>query len=536
MTDRATNKELQTPDSEEFKFGQLVAKNTFINYFSIGVKFVSSIFLTYLLYKGLGREFYGFWSLLWTIFMFSLVLDLGFGKAVEKYTAEASFTGNIEKFNSILSSIIFGYSLMSIVIIILGSIMSLYLDKMFTLSVGEYTLNISYYRRVFILFTVGAAVVFPTGVFPTILSGLQRNYLRNYVIIFNKLIELAGVWVIFYTENSLMTLIIFTTSINLLSNLVMAIMAFRLMPGLRIGIRHIKLHTIKYIADFSVFTYLLMICDLIIFQTDRVLLAIMTNLSGVAVYHLATKIPQIICMASTQFQSNLAPVAAILHKSGETDRLQQTMFHSTRITVFICTGAFAVFIPLVRPVLYTWLKVDDALTISLTYILIMSMYILIIFRDTAKHFLLMTGHHRTLASIAFAEAASNLLLSIILIKLIGVLGVAWGTLIPNVIISIMIVFPLAARQSGSTPLAYLGRVYIPIFVLAGPIIIATIYSVHHIPLQDWNFAKLFVTASITGTLYLLTGWLFYVSHEERIKLCSFLPSFIPQKIVKLIAW
>jgi len=536
MTEKVIKPELQTPDSEEFKFGHLVAKNTFINYFSIGVKFISSIFLTYLLYKGLGREFYGFWSLLWAIFMFSLVLDLGFGKAVEKYTAEASFTGNMEKFNSILSSIIFGYSLMSMVIVILGSIMSLYLDKIFTLNVGDYTLNISYYRRVFILFTIGAAVVFPTGVFPTVLSGLQRNYLRNYVIIFNKLIELAGVWVIFYTENSLMTLIIFTTSINLLSNLVMAIMAFRLMPGLRIGIRYIKFHTIKYIADFSLFSYMLMICDIIIFQTDRVLLGIMVGMSGVTVYHLATKIPQIICMASTQFQSNLAPVAAILHKSGETNRLQQTMFHSTRITVFICTGAFAVFIPLVRPVLYTWLKVDDALTISLTYILIMSMYILIIFRDTAKHFLLMTGYHRTLASIAFAEAISNLLLSIILVKLIGVLGVAWGTLIPNVIISIMIIFPLAARQSGSTPLEYLAKVYIPIFVFTAPIIAATFYSTHHIPLKEWNFLKLFITAAVSGTLYLLIGWLFYVSHKERIKLCSFLPGFIPRKIVKLIAW
>ena len=536
MTDRATNKDLQTPDSEEFKFGQLVAKNTFSNYFSIVVKLVSSIFLTYLLYKGLGREFYGFWSLLWSVFMYSLLLDFGFGKAVEKYSAEASFTGNIEKFNSILSSIIFGYSLISLLIIVIGSIMSLYLDKIFTLNVGDYTLNISYYRRVFILFTIGIAVVFPTGVFPTILLGLQRSYLRNYVLICNKLIELAGVWIIFYTENSLMTLIIFTTSINLLSNLIMAIMAFRFMPGLRIGIRHVKLHTIKYIADFSMFTYLLTICDLIIFQTDRVLLGIMVGMSGITVYHLATKIPQIICMASTQFQSNLAPVAAILHKSGETDRLQQTLLHSTRITVFICTGAFAVFIPLVRPVLYTWLKVDDALTISLTYILIMSMYILIIFRDTAKHFLLMTGHHRTLAGVAFAEAASNLLLSIILVKLLGVLGVAWGTLIPNVIISIMIIFPLAAKESGSTPLAYLGRVYIPIFVFAGPIIVAAIYSIHHIPLKEWNFVKLFTTAASTGTLYLLTGWLFYVSHEERINLCSFIPSFIPKKLVKLIEW
>jgi len=519
----------------DFKFGKRLVKNTVSNYLSTVVKIASSIFLTYFLVNGLGKEFYGFWALLWSVFVYSLLLDLGFGKAVEKYCAEASFSGNMERFNSILSTIIFGYCIVALVIITIGFGASFYLDKIFTLNDGDYVANIVYYRKVFLLFTLGIAMVFPTGVFPTILLGLQRSYLRNYVIVANKLIEVVGVWYIFHAGYSLMTLIIFTTSINLLSNFIMAIMAFCFMPGLKIRFRYIKLNTLKYIADFSFYTYLLTICDLIIFQTDRVVLGVMVGMSSVAIYQIATKIPQLISIASTQFQTNLAPIAAILHKSGDKEKLQQTLFDSTRITVFICTGVFTVFIPLVRPILYRWLKITDDITISLSYILITSMFMLIIFRDTAKHFLLMTGYHRLLTKIAIAEAISNLALSIIFIKLLGVVGVAWGTLVPNAIISIMIIFPLAAKHSGISTFSYLLKVYLPVILFAAPITLLIIFATHAVPMYKWTFWALFTTASTTGIIYLTAGWLVYVTRDEKEKLCSFLPEFVPQKLIAFIS-
>ncbi|MFA6715554.1 MAG: oligosaccharide flippase family protein [Victivallaceae bacterium] len=521
----------------ELKFGKRLVRNTVSNYIAMAIKLVTSIFLAYLLLKGLGLEFYGFWSLLWAGSLYSLLLDLGFGRAVEKYSAEASFSGNMEKFNSIVSTIVFGYCLMAIIIIVVGLLISLNLEYVFKVTNGRDIRNIAYYKKVLALFTVGVAMVFPTGVFPTILLGLQRTYLRNYVIIGNKIVELAGVWYIFHTEHSLMTLIIFTTSINLLSNFAMAIMAFRLMPGLKFRLKYVKLRTIKYIADFSLFTYLLTICDMIIFQTDRVLLGAMVSITSVGMYHIATKIPQLISQASTQFQGNLAPIAAILHKSGDKHKLEYMMFHSTRITVFICTGVFAAVIPLVRPILYRWLKVTDETTIMLSYILISSMFILIIFRDTAKHFLLMTGHHRLITKIAVAESISNIVLSIIFIKSMGIIGVAIGTLIPNVIISLLVIFPLAARHSGSSPLPYLLKVYLPVMLFATPITLTAIYFTHSItPLWRWNFWGLLFSASATGAVYMLVGWVIYINREERLRLCSLIPKFVPKKLVKLIAW
>ncbi|MFA7185055.1 MAG: hypothetical protein WC082_09190, partial [Victivallales bacterium] len=141
----------------ELKFGKRLVRNTVSNYIAMAIKLVTSIFLAYLLLKGLGLEFYGFWSLLWAGSLYSLLLDLGFGRAVEKYSAEASFSGNMEKFNSIVSTIVFGYCLMAIIIIVVGLLISLNLEYVFKVTNGRDIRNIAYYKKVLALFTVGVA-------------------------------------------------------------------------------------------------------------------------------------------------------------------------------------------------------------------------------------------------------------------------------------------------------------------------------------------------------------------------------------------
>ena len=109
------------------------------------------------------------------------------------------------------------------------------------------------------------------------------------------------------------------------------------------------------------------------------------------------------------------------------------------------------------------------------------------------------------------------------------MGVALGTLIPNVIISLMIIFPLAAKHSGTRPFPYLVKVYLPIISFAAPIVLLIIFATHAVPYYKWTFLALCITAATTGILYLGVGWFVYVKREEKEKLCSLLPDFIPEK-------
>ena len=61
--------------------------NTASNYGKMLIGIFVTIFLTRILFLGLSREEYGFWALLWSIFGCSLLVDFGFGTAVQKHTS-----------------------------------------------------------------------------------------------------------------------------------------------------------------------------------------------------------------------------------------------------------------------------------------------------------------------------------------------------------------------------------------------------------------------------------------------------------------
>jgi O-antigen/teichoic acid export membrane protein len=513
------------------KLGKLMLKNTATNYVFLATRMLTAIFLTRIVFLGLGDKLYGYWTLLWAIFGYSLLLDFGFGKTVQKYTAEAGFTGDMKSYSKIISAVFFSYLIMSTIIVAATIGMVFFLEDLFQLNAGTQSW---YYRIVFIIFGIGIATVFPSGIFPEILVGLKKLYLRNYIMIFNKLFELLGIYLIFKFSGSLLALALFSAVLNLSTNIIMAIIVFRQVPELKFTLAGFSKETLKHIADFSLFAYIVTIANMIIFKTDRIVLGVMVGMGGVAIYQLGTRIPEIAQFLTTQFQENLSPIAASLYKAGDKEKLRAVMFSSTRLTVFLSTCVFIVFSCLTREIMFVWLKVTREEVIWIAYVMMFSAYILVVFRSTANHFLLMTGHHRLVAGLAVGESIVNLALSIILIRMIGVIGVAIGTLIPNFIIGLFIVFPLSARYSKQSLIAFMFKVYAPSFFIGIPSIAFLWWLTQKIPLEQWNLWKLAIAAPPAGLIYLIIGWIIYVKKDEKEKLVNILPSAVPGFIKTLM--
>ncbi|MCP3967882.1 MAG: hypothetical protein GY750_19600 [Lentisphaerae bacterium] len=256
----------------EKQYGRTLLTNTVTNYIKVGAKLLSAVFLTRIIFLNLGNDFYGFWTLLWAIFGYSLLLDFGFGKTVQKYTAEAKFTGNQNRFNQIISAVFFSYLLMAVIICLAALLMSSDLQGLFNL---DCDIHEPYFQKVFMIFGLGIALVFPTGIIPEILTGLHKIYLRNYVIVVNCVLELAGIWLILHHGGSLLAMTVFIACLNLSTNLVMSVIVWRQMPGLRLTFSGLKWSIFKEIADFSLFAYMLTMANMVIFKTDRIVLGAM---------------------------------------------------------------------------------------------------------------------------------------------------------------------------------------------------------------------------------------------------------------------
>lgn len=472
-------------------------------------KIVAGVITTRLLFLGLGDVGYGFWILLWSVFGYSLLLDFGFGTSVQKYAAELSAKENYKLFNKQLSTILGSYSAMSVIIILLSAIAAYFLSSIFSIE----NHNVEFYQKVFFVFGIGCGLLFPLGAFAEVLKGIGKIHIRNIIELISVTINLIGIYYLMENNYSVLELTIFALSLNLLTNISMVILTYYYLPQLNISIKNFDFSYLKEIISFSFFAYLIMFANMIIYKTDQILVGIMLGMAPVALYQIGSRLPDLLNKFANQFQNNLAPIAAKFNHTGELQRLKTIMFQSNRIVMLGTTLLFIMLIFLTKPILFIWLEITNQEVILISYIMLLSVYLLIIFRSVNSKILLMTGYHKFLSKIAIYESIANVIASILLIKYLGVVGVALGTIIPNFIISVFIIFPLAVKFSEYSIVKYIKEIFLSTLLIA--IIPSIILYTSLVFINDWSFLKIVLIGALTSFVYLIFSYLFYLNKEEK---------------------
>jgi len=191
---------------------------------------------------------------------------------------------------------------------------------------------------------------------------------------------------------------------------------------------------------------------------------------------------------------------------------------SNRIIAFMAVILYLILTILIQPILFVWLDVTSSIATQIAWIMNTAMFALIIFKSGSGRILIMTNHYKFVAIQSSIEAVLNIALSIIFIKLFNEVGVALGTLVPSIIMSVFIIFPVACAFSGVSIWHYIRNIYAPLTLLA--LLPAAILAgfVHYIPLTSWNVTYLALATILSTVSYLVPGYLFFFSDQERAQI------------------
>ncbi len=495
---------------------KLIRKNTLTNYLTVGVRLVEGILVTRWMYLYLGKEFYGFWALLWEIFFYVLVLNFGFGKAAQRCTAENLFETDIKEYNRTVSTVFTLLTLMSLVIVGLTFAATLFLPALTNLEDPE---TIAYCRKCMIIFGLGIGITFPTGIFPEILIGLKALYLRNYALVTGRILEMAGIFAIFtFFKGSLLSLVWFTVLLNLSLNFWMFAAIRKKIPGFRLRF-HLHWSDLKKLVDFSLFSYLYSIFNLLIVRADRLILSGVMGLAQVGIFQLGTRIPEMARSMTTQYQDNVAPLTAELCKKDDIPLLRRIIIDGLRLTAWLVAGGIVV-VYMTTPEIYFFLfKENNQEVLLVCRIMLISEAIMVMFRSFGNHIMMMSGRHRLICGIAAAELLVKLPLSIYLVHQIGLLGVVWGTLIPNVIISLCVMLPFTARFIDYSVLRLLKDICL-FPLLDATLAASSIWLFDAFILKPFLpelavFFRLCLLGAVGGIVYLSFGWFDFVDEKKR---------------------
>lgn len=421
---------------------------------SLGVVF----FLTPFIIREVGNEDFGLWTLTFSTLGFLGLLDLGFGSGIVKYVAECRGTGDTDRRNRMLSTLGGVYLLLAVVSLVLVAMGSLFYADLFGIAQAQRGKALS---LLWILAARNAFFGLPLSLFRGILFGEQLIWQINLVQTATSLLMGVLAWGVLRAGGGIIGLAWLNLGLMLLEHLAYFLLCRRQVDRLELSPRLADRTLFREALSFSAATFVVSVSSLILLRTDPIIISFFLPLSSVAVYAIALKIVENAHLLSKQFINVTGPLIAELKGQGDEQKIRFILINSSR---FALLPSLSIGIPLVLfapDLLRLWVGSEYAAGAGSLVLLTIAMT-LAVPQMIASNVLTMTGREGITARAAMASAVINLGISLLLVRPLGLEGVALGTLAATVLVDVLWVPRFAAAAFGMGCGSYWRRIIGPL--------------------------------------------------------------------------
>jgi len=480
---------------------KLIFQNVTVNYVVIVTELLIGLFMLPFNVSHLGQSAYGLWILIASVTIYFSMLDLGYGVAQVRFAAKYRAQGDNTAINEIASTMFCVFSGVGIVTLGLAVLISLNLARFFPLSAEQVRTG-----QVILLFLSGyVALGFPASVFGGIVNGFQRQYMNGAVAFITAILVALVNVIILLSGYGLAELVAATTGVRILSYVAYALNAYRVFPPLRIRLKYFKRERLREITGFSIFILIIDLANKLNYSTDAIVVGAFMGTSSVAIWAVAQRLIEIVQRITDQLNAALFPVVVDSSTVQRLDRLQKILIQGTRLSLGMVVPLATVLGLLARPLVMIWVGPQFSGSVQVIYILSI-VVALRVGNATSAVVLKGSDLHRFLAFSNLSMAVGNLVLSVLLVRFYGLIGVALGTLIPMVVTAVFLVFPAACRRVGLSVWRVAWKAVWPAVWPA--LIMGGFLIVRRSSLQDhtswWNIiGHAMVAAGIYATLFLI---------------------------------
>lgn len=421
----------------------LMARNVSTRYLAILVDGIIGLLLLPFNIAHLGPAAYGLWILTTSVTWFFGVLDLGYGGAVVKFIAQYRAWRDRDALNQILSTMAVVFTAVGLVCLVVTGVLAWQIDSLFKLEPGQAPTA----RAVLLLVGTYLSIRFAFAIFGSVVYGFQRYYLNNAVSI-GVSVSVAAINVaVLSAGHGLVTMVAATTALRVLSLGLFAWNAYRVFPGLRVRPSLFRRERLKEVTGFSVYMLVLDWSAKLNYSSDPLVIGAILNTTAVAVWTVGQRLSQLAQQLTNQLNDALFPIVVDSDAAQQDDRLRRILVHGTKISLALGAPLCVGVIVLADPLIHRWVGPGFAGSVLPTQIL-MAVVLVRVSTSSANLILKGAGQHALLAYSNATTAVVNVILSIVLIRPYGLVGVALGTLLPVSVSSVCVLYPAACRRVG----------------------------------------------------------------------------------------
>jgi O-antigen/teichoic acid export membrane protein len=489
-----------------------LATDTATSYLRYGIVIIVQLALIPYLITNLGDEGFGLWTLTFSVLGLLSLVDFGFGTSVVRFTAEARGSGDVQRRNAMLSTVLVVYlCLAALAALMVAGVSPFYLDLM---KIPESRQDIAL-PLLWVLAARSIAVSLPFGMFRSILFGHGRIGWVNLLQAGGTLLYAGASVVAIEMGGGLIGLAWANLAAFAVENLAYVVTAMITMPDLRISPRHFDRTLLRSAAWISAAQFVVTVSSLVLLRTDPIIVNAFLPLSAVALYGVALKVAENVLMLIKQGVNVLGPLAAEMSGAGRKDDVRALLVSGAKYALAPAVGMAVAALALGREGLVAWVGPGYGDAAGVLSILMMSVAMLVP-QMVASGVFSMTGQHRLTAWAAFLSMTVNVAASLILAWWIGLPGVALGTLIATVLVDVLVVVWLVRRAYGIGYIEYLRAVFVPAAIPA-PIAYAAIVGMKILVPAD-NLGVVLTEAVIGCLLYALVFMALGIGRQERASL------------------
>lgn len=478
-----------------------LATNVLMNWAATAVGMVVPFFLTPFVVRSLGSSAYGVWILAMSTVAYLNLLDLGLRTAVIRYVSKAHAEQDAPAASRAIGAALWFRLLLAAAVILFSVGLAALFPHLFAIPA-----ELRRAAQITVLLSaIGVAITLVSGVFGAVLSAIHRFDLLSSITIVQTLLRASGVVLILRSGGGLKSLAYWEFAVVAVMGMLTCLVALKIFRPARVHLGRPDVETLRTIWSYSYVTFIIIIAGQIIFNTDNLVVGAFLSVALVTAYSIGGSLIQYASQVVTALSTTFIPLASNIEASGRPEKMRQFLLRGTQATLALALPISVTLLLRGKSFVGLWMGPQYS-EISGTVIQILLIGQLFTIADlTAGAIMFATSQHKPVAKWASIEAMLNLGLSLILVRTVGVYGVAWGTTISMIVVH-LIFWPRHVERTLRVPVGeYVWQGWLKITLCSLPFAAATAAVERFFPAHSklWFFTEILLTLPVYAATVML---------------------------------
>jgi O-antigen/teichoic acid export membrane protein len=408
----------------------------------LGLNIAVGFFLYPFILHHLGDEASGLWTLIYSFTGYYGIFDFGIRSSLIRYVSKFRATGDKDELTRLVNTSLFTYTCVGLFLGIPTTLGAFYVDRFFKIPPNFY-----YDARIlFLMVGYATALGFPVGISGGILEGLQRFDLINWTNVITMLVRAALIVFVLQHGLGLLSVALITVSLPLISSAVLSVFAHRLL-AISYGWKYVGWETLRQVGSYGSVTFMIIVAGRLRFKTDAIIIGTFLSAAAITHFTIGARLVDYAAEVVSSLAQIFTPMSSHFHATGDYDQLRRIFVSGNRACALVMLPMTVVLVVMGKSVIEAWVGPGYASSyvVLLTVLIPSTLYEA---QTTSTRILFGMSLHRSLAYIVIMEGIANVILSIVLVRRLGIVGDAIGTAIPLLCTSLFFLPRHMCRQLG----------------------------------------------------------------------------------------